>query len=88
MDATTARQEAETARATAEDARKKAETARETAETNRNTAESERERNTSNAIGKANLAAANAKADYIGDDFYVYKWNSELGKYVKSEVLC
>ena len=29
-----------------------------------------------NATSAANTAAANAKADYVGSDNYVYKWNA------------
>ena len=42
--------------------------------------------NANTAASNANTAAANAKADYIGDDNYVYKWNSTKQTYEKSSV--
>ena len=38
------------------------------------------------AAQTANTAAANAKADYVGDDNYVYHWNSTTGQYQKTNL--
>jgi len=95
-----ARVAAETARAAAEDARKAAETQRETAfasakaacETAASNATIAADKantataNANTAASNANTAASNAKADYIGDDNYVYKWNSTKQTYEKSSV--
>ena len=88
-----ARVAAETARAAAEDARKAAETQRETAFASAKAACETAASNATIAADKANTAtanantaASNAKADYIGDDNYVYKWNSTKQTYEKSSV--
>lgn len=35
-------------------------------------------------VYQAIIDAQNAKADYVGDDFYVYHWDATQGKYVKT----
>ena len=91
---------AEKARAAAETERAASETGRANAETQRESdfsaAKSACETAASNATiaadkantatANANTAASNAKADYIGDDNYVYKWNSTKQTYEKSSV--
>ena len=95
-----ARADAETKRVSAETARVKAETQRtnaeieresqfsstkaacETATENANTATT----NANNAAASANTAAINAKADYVGTDNYVYRWDSESSTYKKTNL--
>lgn len=38
------------------------------------------------AATTANTAAANAKADYVGNDNYVYRWNSTTGEYERTNI--
>lgn len=42
--------------------------------------------NTNKAASNANKAASNAKADYVGTDNYVYRWDSSAGAYTKTEL--
>ena len=38
------------------------------------------------AITDAQTATANAKADYVGDDNYIYHWNASAGAYQKTSI--
>lgn len=88
-----ARNLAEEARNLAEEARKLAEDARVKAEAARVEAEKLRQENTASAIQRADEATAKATeiADhptYIGEDHYVYKWNTATKQYDKSNIYC
>jgi hypothetical protein len=99
-DAEKKRETAEAARAESETARADAETARASAETQRANAETQRESdfssakaacetaasNANSAADNANTAAENAKADYVGTDNYVYRWDSSVGAYKKTSL--
>ena len=86
VEAESDRATAEQGRVSAEETRASNETARQKAETARAEAENAREAACTKVVNSANTAAANAKADYIGDDNYVYKWNSTKQTYEKSSV--
>ena len=91
---------AENDRVSAEKARAAAETERAASETGRANAEMQRESdfstakaacetaasNANTAADKANTATVNAKADYVGMDNYVYRWDSETGIYKKTNL--
>lgn len=84
---------AEEARNLAEQARVLAEEARVKAEETRVEAERLRQENTASAIQRANDATAKATevaehSTYIGEDHYVYKWNTETKQYDKSNIYC
>lgn len=84
---------AEEARDLAEKARILAEEARVKAEEARNEAEKLREENTASAIQRADDATFKATEvaehpTYIGEDHYVYKWNTETKQYDKSNIYC
>lgn len=88
-----ARNLAEEARNLAEEARKLAEDARVKAETARVEAEKLRQENTASAIQRADDATAKATEiaehpTYIGEDHYVYKWNTATKQYDKSNIYC
>lgn len=40
----------------------------------------------SEAVNNANNAASNAKADYVGTDNYVYRWDPSAGAYAKTDL--
>nr|WP_129729895.1 hypothetical protein [Parabacteroides goldsteinii] len=84
---------AEESRDLAEKARARAEEARVKAEESRVEAERSRQENTTAAIQRANDATAKATevaehSTYIGQDHYVYKWNTETKQYDKSNIYC
>lgn len=84
---------AEEARGLAEKARVLAEEARVKAEDARVEAERLRQESTQSAIQKANDATEKATevaehSTYIGEDHYVYKWNTATKQYDKSNIYC
>ena len=81
-----ARQKAEEERIAHEELRIENEQRRIEAEAMRETRFASIEQEVETAITDANTAARNAKADYIGEDSYVYHWSIAEQRYIKTDI--